>query len=70
MKTTGTCPKCKSTNILIYESPISSGGRVATVYNPIIKISTFKSAGSTRYICRDCGYSELYFDTTNLKYNN
>ena len=70
MKNTGSCPKCKSTNVFIYESPISSGGRVATVYNPIIKISTFKSAGSIRYICCDCGYSELYFDTINLKKSN
>ena len=69
MKTTGICPKCKSTNIFIYESPIFSGGRIATVYNPVIKISTLKNADSTRYICRNCGYSELYFDTTNLKNN-
>ncbi len=70
MKSTGVCPKCKSTNIFIYESPIWNGGRVDAVFNPIIKISTFKSAHGTRYICRDCGYSELYFDTTNLKNSN
>ena len=70
MKTTGICPKCKSANIFRYDSPISNGGHVATVYNPRIKVSTFKSAGSTRYVCCDCGYSELYFDTTNLEKNN
>lgn len=67
MKNTGICPKCKSKNIFIYESPIFGGGRGNPVFNPVIKISTLKSADSTRYICRDCGYSELYFDTTNLK---
>lgn len=70
MKNTGVCPKCQSKNIFIYESPICSSGRVDTVFNPIIKISAFKSAHSTRYICCNCGYSELYFDTTNINKNN
>lgn len=70
MKNTGVCPKCKSTNIFIYENPIIGGNQVVPIFNPAIKISTFKRADSTRYICRDCGYSELYFDTTNLKKNN
>ena len=70
MKTTGICPKCKSRNIFVYESPIFRGGRTDTVFNPAIRISTLNYADSTRYVCRDCGYSELYFDTTDLKKNN
>lgn len=70
MKNTGICPKCKSANIFIYKSPVFRGVNVETVWNPVLKLSSFKRADSKRYVCCDCGYSELYFDTKNLNKNN
>ena len=59
----GTCPKCKSENILVFENKEKDSKTADSE-----KIGAFgKKIFTTRYVCCDCGYTERYFDDANLE---
>ncbi len=67
MKTTHTCPKCRSTDILMVPGRCGAYG----MGNNILVGSTiFGAVMVDRYICCSCGYSEEWIrkeDITKLK---
>ena len=61
----GVCPKCKSPDILVFESngDDKEKGRFADSE----KIGMFDRVFTTRYVCCNCGYTERYFDGKDLE---
>lgn len=59
----GTCPKCKSQNILVFENNDKDAKMVDCENIGILG----KKIYTTRYVCVDCGYTERYFDDDNLE---
>ena len=58
MKETGTCPKCKSQDIIrVLENarPYNAGDNIQTGWFSVTKI--------TRYICSKCGFMEEWIDS-------
>ena len=63
MKTTKTCPKCQSRQIVRidgYCGPYGIGNNIMTGK------SVFSAVNVNRYICCDCGYTEEWIDKEDL----
>jgi len=63
MKNTGTCPKCKSNDIVRidgYVGPYGSGNNV------IVGRTIFSTVNVNRYICCSCGFTEEWIDAEDI----
>lgn len=68
----GVCPKCKSKDILVFESTEDEREKKLADFE---KIGLLDKIYTKRYVCCNCGFSERYFDDKSLgklkkKYKN
>lgn len=54
----GKCPKCQSQDIIVFEGNDKNDGEI---------LGFNKKIFSNRYVCCNCGYTERYFEGTNLE---
>ena len=55
MRTSGSCAKCKSTDLVRIESPQDGSANV-------ISTGWFSAARVTRFLCAQCGFSEEWIE--------
>ena len=60
MKDTGTCPKCRSTDIVRIEGRTGAYG---TGNNIPTGLSIFSAVKVTRFLCLNCGFSEEWIES-------
>ena len=58
MKTTGTCPKCESRDVIRIPGFMGAGGN-----NVQTGITIFSQVLVTRFVCSQCGYSEDWIES-------
>jgi ribosomal protein S27AE len=60
MRTSKTCPKCKSPDIVRIEGEVGGYG---SGNNIRIGLTVFSHVKVTRYLCGSCGFSEEWIDS-------
>ena len=60
MRSSSTCPKCKSTDIVRIPGAVSGYG---AGNNIIVGRTIFSTVKVTRYLCASCGFSEEWIDS-------
>ena len=60
----GFCPKCKSEDILVFETTKEDK---ENKHADMEKLGMLDKVYTTRYVCCNCGYTERYFDGKDLE---
>lgn len=61
----GSCPKCHSSDILVFEQEKDAREKGYSV--DLEKLGMLDKVFTTRYVCCNCGYTERYFDGKDLE---
>ena len=64
MKNTGTCPKCKSSDIVRFDG---YAGAYGSGNNVMVGHSIFSAVNVNRYICCNCGFTEEWIDAEDIE---